>query len=135
MLSKNSLKRFLVQNLDKLIDNELLDKEQIQVGGGKKYTQSELDNLLQQTVQYIGALFFQSQSDKSIIRNQIESLLKQKPYLFDMMSKLEYDMKQFEYVFKYQNQTQFGGSSGKKYSQQQLDLAINNLTLNSNLTW
>jgi hypothetical protein len=121
--TKNDLRQLLVQNLDKLINDKLLNEGQIQTGGGKKYTQSELDNLTQQTIQYIGALFFQSQSDKSIIRNQIESLLKQKPYLFDMMSKLDYDMKTFEYVYK--NQSQYGGS-GKKYSQQQLDMAINN---------
>jgi hypothetical protein len=123
-LNKNSLKHLLIQNLNKLIDNESLNKKQIQTGGGKKYTQTELDNLVQQTVQYIGALFFQSQSDKSIIRNKIESLLREKPYLFDMMDKLEYNMKPFEYVYK-QTQTQYGGSK-KKYSQQQLDLEINN---------
>jgi hypothetical protein len=123
--TKKNLRQLLVQNLDNMINNESLNKKQIQIGGGKKYSQTELDNLTQQTVQYIGALFFQAHSDKNIVINQIEKLLKEKPYLFDMMDKLGHDMKPFEYIYKTQS-NQFGGSGGKKYSQQQLDQSINN---------
>ena len=103
--------------------------------GGKRYSQDELENLIAETTKHINTLFFQTQIESNTIRNQIDQLIKVKPYLVDMMDKLGYNIKYLvseasrEIQLQSQSQSQSGGASNrKKLTQSYVDKAISNIS-------
>lgn len=141
-----NLKKSLINHLDELINitsnttlsntalsNTALSNAVFSQTGGKKYSQDELDNLIIETTKHINVLFFQTQIESNAIRNQINELIKVKPYLVDMMDKLGYNIKYLvSEASRQSNQSsqsiQSGGANKKKYNQSHVDKAINNIS-------
>lgn len=141
-----NLKKSLINHLDELINitsnttlsntalsNTALSNAVFSQTGGKRYSQDELDNLIIETTKHINVLFFQTQIESNAIRNQINELIKVKPYLVDMMDKLGYNIKYLvSEASRQSNQSsqsiQSGGANKKKYNQSHVDKAINNIS-------